>query len=108
MLFVLAVAASGKDFGPMLKAEIRARNGQVEPRLAHELPAMHGDNLHAKRDVDERASNAAVPIVVLIVSLLGGLYATGEGDSLTEIIGTANAYKAMLWASFLGALTNIT
>jgi Na+/H+ antiporter NhaC len=42
---------------------------------------------------------------VLIVALLGGLYATGDGDTLTEIIGSADSYKAMMWASLLGAMT---
>ena len=45
-----------------------------------------------------------MPIVVLIVSLLCGLYVTGEGENLTEIIGSANSYTAMLWASLLGAM----
>ena len=52
-----------------------------------------------------RAVNAFIPILVLILSLLMGLYITGEGDSMTEIIGSANSYKAMLWASLLGAMT---
>jgi Na+/H+ antiporter NhaC len=42
---------------------------------------------------------------VLIVALVGGLYATGEGATLSEIIGSADAYKAMMWASLLGAMT---
>jgi Na+/H+ antiporter NhaC len=33
------------------------------------------------------------------------LYATGDGETLTDIIGTAEAYKAMMWASLLGAMT---
>ncbi len=105
ILFVLAVSASGRDFGPMYTAELRARNGQVQSVFTQELPALHGDTLDAKPDVPERPVNAFLPIVVLIVALLSALYVTGEGESLTEIIGSADAYKAMLWASFLGALT---
>ncbi|MEM9209392.1 MAG: Na+/H+ antiporter NhaC family protein, partial [Pseudomonadota bacterium] len=105
ILFVLAVSASGRDFGPMHTAESRARSGQVQPGFTQELPALHGDSLDAKAGVPERPVNAFLPIAVLVTGLLTALYVTGDGESLTEIIGSADAYKAMLWASFLGALT---
>lgn len=103
--FVLMVAVTGRDFGPMYRAEVRARAGQVEPTSAADLPALQGDQLDYKRDIPLRAINAAVPLLVLIFSLLAGLYVTGSGDTLTEIIGSADAYRAMLWASLLGAIT---
>ncbi len=105
VLFVLAVAASGRDMGPMYTAERRARAGQVAPASELDLPAMHGDNLEAKDGVAARAVNAVVPIVVLIAALVIGLYVTGEGETLRDIIGSVKAYKAMLWASLLGAMT---
>ena len=43
IVFVLAVAVTGRDFGPMYKAELRARRGSVRPELAEELPAMEAD-----------------------------------------------------------------
>ncbi len=106
VLFVLAVAATGRDMGPMYTAELRARAGQVEPnRGENELPAMEGDTLEPKINIPLRAANAFVPILVLIGGLAIGLYVTGEGDTLTEIIGSSDAYKAMMWGSFGGALT---
>lgn len=105
VLFVLFVASSGRDFGPMLRAEKRARLGQVSPLSASDTPALQGDNLEPKENIPYRAFNAFVPLVVLIVALLAGLYVTGEGETLTDIIGTADAYKAMMWASLLGAMT---
>ena len=104
VLFVLAVAASGRDMGPMYQAEVRARGGQVSPVTEFDLPAMHGDRLESKDGVDARPRNALVPIVALIASLVAGLYVTGTGESLTEIIGSADAYTAMLWASLLSAM----
>ena len=105
VFFVLFVSATGRDFGPMRKAEVRARNGQVQVSTAEEMPALHGDQLEHKPDVPLRVINAAVPLVVLIASLIAGLYATGEGDTVTDIIGSADSYKAMLWASLLSAMT---
>jgi Na+/H+ antiporter NhaC len=104
-LFVLAVAASGRDFGPMYKAEVRARQGQVSSLDAEDMPSLHADKLEPKANIPLRAINAFVPLLVLIVSLLGGLMVTGSGDTITDIIGTADAYKAMMWASLLGAFT---
>ena len=105
IIFVLAVCRSGRDFGPMLKAERRARAGQVSPVSAEALPALEGDDLEPKPNIPLRAINAFLPLIVLVVALVAGLLYTGEGDELRHIIGSADAYKAMMWASFLGALT---
>ena len=104
-IFVLAVAVTGRDFGPMYKAEVRARKGQVSPVSAEEMPSLQGDQLEPKPNIPLRAINAFIPLLVLIASLVGGLYVTGEGETITDIIGSADAYKAMMWASLLGALT---
>ncbi|MDH3440273.1 MAG: Na+/H+ antiporter NhaC family protein, partial [Gammaproteobacteria bacterium] len=104
VIFVLNVAASGRDFGPMYKAEVRARAGKVTASSVEEMPALHGDTLEHKPDIPLRAVNAFVPLLVLIFSLIAGLYITGSGETITEIIGSADAYKAMLWASLLGAM----
>ncbi|MGI9261268.1 MAG: Na+/H+ antiporter NhaC family protein, partial [Woeseiaceae bacterium] len=104
VMFVLYVAASGRDMGPMYKAEVRARAGKVTATNEEEMPALHGDSLDPKPNIPLRAINAFVPLVVLIFSLLAGLYVTGSGDTITDIIGSADAYKSMLWASLLGAM----
>jgi Na+/H+ antiporter NhaC len=104
-IFVLAVAVTGRDFGPMYKAEVRARKGQVSSVSADDMPSLQGDQLEPKPNSPLRAINAFIPLLVLIGSLIGGLYVTGEGETITDIIGTADAYKAMMWASLLGAIT---
>ena len=108
IVFVLMVASTGRDMGPMYRAETRARNGKVSSDEDEGSDSLDGDTLEPKDDVPPRAFNAFVPIIVLIVALLGGLYVTGDGDSVKEIIGDADPYKAMMWASFIGALTAAT
>jgi len=111
VFFVIVVAGTGRDMGPMYKAEVRARQGKVVPLAADDLPAMSGDTLEPKENIPLRAMNAFIPIIVMIIGLGLGLYVTGTsslgpGDhSLRDIIGQSNAYQAMLWASFIGALT---
>lgn len=103
--FVLMVAATGRDMGPMYKAELRARAGQVSPVSVDDMPSLNADQLEHKPNIPLRAVNAFIPLLVLIGSLIAGLWFTGSGDTLTEIVGSADAYKAMLWASLLGAVT---
>jgi len=104
VVFVLAVASSGRDMGPMYAAELRARGGEVQPRRDRAMPAMDGDSLEPKADVPMRPMNAFLPIVILIISLGAGIVITGDGDTITDIVGSADPYKAMMWASFVGAL----
>lgn len=102
--FVLIVSASGKDFGPMYAAEVRARSGQVKPDVGDVLPALEGDELEPKEDIPLRALNAFVPIIALIVALAVSLWATGKGDTVTEVLGSADPYKSMMYSSFFGVL----
>jgi len=105
VVFVLMVASTGRDIGPMYHAELRARGGNVMSIIDDDTDSMNGDTLEPKPDAPPRAFNAFIPIIVLIAVLLAGLYVTGEGESISQIIGTADPYKAMMWASFIGALT---
>jgi Na+/H+ antiporter NhaC len=105
IVFVLMVAVTGRDMGPMYTAEVRARKGQVFSVDDDGSGSENSETLEPKPDVPARPLNAFVPIIVLVVALLGGLYATGEGDTIRDIIGDADPYKAMMWASFIGALT---
>jgi Na+/H+ antiporter NhaC len=104
IVFVLAVAVTGRDFGPMYKAELRAREGMVKPQREAELPAVDSDSLEAKPDTPMRPVNALLPIIVLITTLLVSIYVTGEGDSLRDVIGSSDPYVAMLWASSLAVI----
>ena len=104
IVFVLTVAVTGRDFGPMYKAELRARRGTVRPERDEVLPAMEADKLESKPDVPMRAFNAFLPILVMIAALATGIVITGEGETFTDVVGSANPYLSMMWASFVGAL----
>jgi Na+/H+ antiporter NhaC len=108
LYFVFVVANSSRDFGPMARAEIRARTtGQVVSPQAKLDKAAEEDNdeMRPKDDIPLRAYNAVIPILVLVGTVLGGLYVTGEGESLRDIIGSADSYTSLIWGSLLGVLT---
>jgi Na+/H+ antiporter NhaC len=104
IIFVLMISASGRDFGPMLAAEKRARAGAVKPESAVDLPAISGDELEPKDSIPLRAINAFVPIITLVIALLVSLVVLGEGDSMIEILETTSPYRAMMYSSFVGVL----
>jgi len=104
ILFVLMISASGLDFGPMYKAEVRARRGQVKPESAEALPALEGEELIPKDNIPLRAFNAFIPIIVMIVALGASIILLGEGETLTMILASTEPYKAMMYSSFVGVL----
>jgi Na+/H+ antiporter NhaC len=112
LVFGLLVATTGRDFGPMLRAERRARRkGLVLREGAMPLADFGGEALEPPADKPHRWLNAAVPILVVVVSVLIFIYVGGrkaaiaEGKSLDlkTIVGSADSYSALLWAAFLGS-----
>ena len=109
LLFVFAVATSRRDFGPMLRAERRARETGQLYRSGSEIEQAEAESsvLVPGEGTPKRAFNAVIPILVLVVGVLGGLWATGEGESVREIISSADSYKAMMWASLLSVIVAV-
>ena len=102
VLFVFMVAFSGRDYGPMLKAERRAR--RTGTLMREDASVDEGEEMEPKEGVPERALNAIVPILVLVSVAVIGLFATGEGDNVQDIIGSADSFTSLVWASLLGVL----
>ena len=109
IVFVFAVALTGRDFGPMHRAEQRSRNeGKVLRDGADvDSAAAGGEEMEPKGDKPERALNAVIPIVVLVGAALVALYVTGSGDTIGDIIGNADPFSALVWGSLLGVLVAV-
>ncbi len=111
LLFVFAIAFTDREYGPMLKAERRARTtGKVIGDDAQvDEAALEGEMLKPKEDKPQRAVNAIIPVAVLVFSVLIFLYTTGveaagPGASIREIIGAANSFAALMWGSLLSVI----
>lgn len=104
--FVFMVSLTRRDFGPMLKAEMRARStGKLVRDGANiDEAAISGEETAPKEGIPIRAVNAIVPIIVLVGGVLVGLWATGEGETIQEIINSSDSYKALMWASMISVL----
>jgi len=111
ILFVFMVAGTGRDFGPMLKAERSAwrRDQEVDEHLDSTMAA-DCEPIEAVEGKPQRALNAALPILVLVGGVMGGLYVTGKANveladpSIKDIIGAADSYRSLMWGSLLGML----
>jgi len=99
LCFVFFVVLTGKDFGPMLTAEKRAITGDIAGRAPKT-----NNNTTIKRS---SALNALIPILMLIITVILGILITGEGNTIREILGSANSITALLLAGFIASIIAI-
>lgn len=112
------IAFTRRDFGPMFKAERRARDTGQLFREGAQLATDLTDSSAVTPDerTPKRWWNAALPIATVLVAALVGLYITGVQSieakggtdfSIGNIVGSANSYHALLWASLLSCVVAI-
>ena len=105
LFFVFVIAWTDREFGPMHAAEVRARTtGDTVGPFARIGTSTEGEEFEPPEGKPHRALNAILPVVVLVAGVIVGLFATGEGDSLRDVIGSANSYAALMWASLVSVL----
>lgn len=108
LAFVLMLILSGRDYGPMLKAE----------RVAKTIESVDSEETDNEK-VPAHILDALLPIIVLISGTVVGLIATGwdaavwsDGSAslmskVSSTIGQAESYTALLWASAFALLTSL-
>lgn len=114
LFFMLMLIWKAKDFGPMYKAEVRSRtSGKVSDDKLNSKESVHEEvaALNPKEGVNVKWYNAAIPVLVIIFGTICGLLYTGWdaeiwnnselgfAKKLSQIVGNANSYLALLWAS---------
>ena len=114
LVFVLLVIWMRRDFGPMHAAEQRAAGGGGVYRPGASLMTdTSGGAMEPREGAPLRWMNALLPLLVVIATVVIGLYVTGRaalgpGDhSLRDVFGEANPFSVLLWASLLGCITAI-
>jgi Na+/H+ antiporter NhaC len=112
MLFLVFLSAvTLRDFGPMRRAEARAHEtGAVLREGAQPLVDAGYERAAETNEPPPRWANAVIPIVTLVGTTLGGLWVTGRAalsaeaePTLHQVIGAADAYRALLWASVVAS-----
>ncbi len=113
IVFVFFIAWTGRDFGPMLAAEKRAREkGEVLREGSTPLMDKEMTEMVAAEVEHPRWYNGLVPIIVVILAVIGGLFYSGwqnlepdQAATLSNILGSANSYHVLMWAAFMGSVT---
>lgn len=116
LCFVLLIALTGRDFGPMFQAEQRARRGDG---YADETLGRNADSeIEPDASIEGKWYNAVVPILVLIIGTVIGIIVTGYsadvwatdksfGSKLMTTVGGADSYVALLWSSIASTIVAI-
>ena len=117
LVLAFMIAYTGRDFGPMLAAERRARRtGKLLGDGAQALTEVNEATLDVSSDTPGRWYNGVVPILTILVVGFFGLYWTGtqalHADGVSEyglgqIVSSADSYVALLWASLSGCVAAI-
>ena len=100
IVFVAAIAFTGRDFGPMAEAEKRAQSRDPAPEDAEDTPAARV------------AAGAILPIATLLGLALWLMWDTGReglpaGAPLFEILGNADSAAAMFQASAVALVLSV-
>ena len=118
LLFMLILILRERDFGPMYLAEKQARLGNNDDKRAV-IKNEDLDEFTAKEGIAHKSYNAIIPVAMVIIGAIIGLVYTGWdqsvmddqtlsfGRKISTVIGNADSYKALLWASLAGLLTAI-
>ncbi len=107
LVMVPMVAWMGRDFGPMLKAERRAR--RTGKALRDGAQPLMEEVLVGENTITSNHWNALAPILtVILITGIGlyfdGLSKVGTAAPLHQVIGAADSFSALMWAAFSGAL----
>lgn len=113
VLFVGMVCISGRDFGPMYKAEKRAlETGEVVRKKGTSLMDIDMELGDPVESAKPRLRNFFMPIATLVVVTLFVFfyfaYKSVEGEvTLRAILDNADANVALLWGAFFMAISGI-
>ena len=93
LFFIVCTAFMGREFAGMLKAERRARAGELHPRRGGAMiEDIEDKTLEPKENIKLQSSNAVVPLLVLILGAFVSFYFSGLGALEGEALESAKAH----------------
>lgn len=108
LFFILVIALTNRDFGPMLKAERRSfKEGLVSSPTSSANQLLQSSELFGNED-KAKWYNGIVPILSLVLITIAGLIFTGlsslKAQGITEygvrdVISNSDSYLSLLWGS---------
>ncbi len=106
ILMVAFIIITFRDFGPMKKAEERARStGKTIADGAVPMVSAEITSLEPKAQIPHRARNLILPVGVMMIMMPLGLYITGDGQITAGTGSTAVLWSVIAAIAVAGALT---
>lgn len=113
LIFVAMLMYSGRDYGPMLKAEVRAlKTGQYTKPEANPMLDV-GHELGEPKRSRPMIKSFVLPIAAAFIVIISGILYTGlsnplrTGSGLMSVLDACDAQMALYWGSFAMAVTGI-
>ena len=118
VIFIFFLVWKRRDFGPMYKAELDARNNSENSSIRSLGKQASGLDVENTDENKIRWYNALVPVLVVVLGTIAGLALTGFqavgwdsslgfSTNLSSVIGNANSFSALLWSSLAGVAVAI-
>lgn len=104
LAFVVAVFTLQRDFGPMWKAEDKARRQDLDE--AHDGNTINNELLEPKKGVELKWYNAAIPIGSVIILMFSGLLLDGyytlkdsgaDSFSFKDLFIASDSFRVLMW-----------
>ena len=114
LFFVGLVVFTGRDFGPMLKAERRARAGQLLREGAKPMVGKEATDLAPAPHVRPRSAVAIWPVLTFVLATLGIILKDGDAlghwragdlftiEGATAVLYDGSGFAPLMWASLAG------
>ncbi len=108
LCFILILVYTGRDFGSMYKAELRARStGQVSPAATASEDEPNMEDLTPVAGAPLRWYNAVIPVVTVILMTMYGLVDTGMASLYSDLVGNNIAVASSSWGDVWGAMNAV-
>lgn len=107
IFFIFYIVMRGKDFGPMLKAEQRARKGNVVNPEVNQGDLTEMENLKPIEGIKYRSRNAIIPVAIIVLGTIFGLMYTGFESLRGQILAIDSSVKVNSWSEIWSNITMI-
>lgn len=118
IFFMFFLIWKRRDFGPMFSVESMVRKGKTSDESETLLTKGIGAEAEPEPGVSARWFNAFIPVMVVVLGTIAGLILTGIkavgwndemgfGGNISSVIGNADSFSALLWASLAGVVVAI-
>ena len=108
LLFMAYIIWRQKDFGLMLKAETRARQGKTVNPEENNADLTELEDLEPVEGIKHRAMNAVLPVLTIVFGTLIGLLFTGFESLQSQLLSVDKTLVDLSWSEIWSNMNQLT